>query len=255
MRIILITGASSGLGAEFARQIDKGRDLFDEFWLVARRKDRLEDLAGDLSHKSRVFPLDLMDKSSMSVLKNALEEKNIVVSLLVCAAGMGVQGRIDEFCEADNDKMIDLNCRAAVDITGLCIPYMKPGGRIIEICSTAGFHPMPGLGVYSASKAFLLTYTKELHYEMIKKGINVTAVCPYWIKDTEFIPKSKKNGSAYKNYLFASTADKVVKRALYDSRANLWVSTPGAVSTVHRFASKVMPDSLMIPIVDFLKKL
>ena len=87
--------------------------------------------------------------------------------------------------------MIDLNCKAAVHMTAICMPHFTKGSRILQICSTAGFQPMQGLNVYAASKAFLLRYSQALRWELIGKQIYVTAVCPYWIKDTEFIGVAK----------------------------------------------------------------
>ena len=144
------------------------------------------------------------------------------------------------------------NCRAAVDVTDAAFPYLHPGSQVLEICSTAGFQPIPGLNVYAATKAFLLSYTQTLHYELSPAGIHVTAVCPYWVKDTEFIGIAEKGGHGFRHYPLASRSQDVVRRALRDSALNLRVSTPGLVCTLHRAAAKVTPNLLCLPLADWL---
>lgn len=256
MRIAVITGASSGLGAEFARQLDESKkEQFDEFLLIARRKDKLNELAQTLKHKSTIIAVDITDKNNILKIKEWLEENKPTISVLVCAAGMGIQGNTEELSREDNNAMIDLNCRAAVDITTMSIPYLERGSRIIEICSTAGFQPIPGLNVYAATKAFLIYYTKTLHYEMLGKGVCVTAVCPYWVKDTEFIEKSEIKKKGFKNYAFASKSKNVVKRALRASRANLWISTPNPIAAADRVFAWVIPDIFKVPFMDLFRRL
>ena len=187
MNIALITGASSGLGREFARQVSRDPHV-QAVWAVARREDRLRQLASLCACPVRPGPPDLTDPQSLDALRDLLAREKPTVTRLVCAAGVGKMGRIDAVSPADSLGMIDLNCRAAVGVTQLCLPYLTRGSRVLELCSTAAFQPMPGLGVYAATKAFLQSYTKTLHYELLPRGIHVTAVCPYWVKDTEFIP-------------------------------------------------------------------
>ena len=153
--------------------------------------------------------------------------------------------------------MIDLNCRAAVDMTIAVLPYMKKKSRILEICSTSAFQPFQYLNVYAATKAFLYRYSRALRIELLPKGIHVTAVCPYWIKDTEFISKAKYNGDGkeIKNFIFASKAKNVVSIALNDSRIGLPVSTPGPICFIHRIAAKFIPHEIMMLIWELIRKL
>ena len=255
MKLALVTGASSGLGREFVRQLDGEKDL-DEIWAVARRKERLEELAGQCVHTVRPLALDLTQGKNIRFLKDLLSRERPQVSVLVCAAGLGRIGKTWEISDRDNDAMIDVNCKAAVDVTSACLPYLGRGSRILEICSTAGFQPMPELNVYAATKAFLQSYTKTLHYELLGKGIHVTAVCPYWIKDTEFIPRAKEwEPRGFRHFPLASRTRTVVRWALLDSRLNLWVSTPGPVCMVHRVAAKFIPHFVMVPLMDLLRRL
>ncbi|MCI2056744.1 MAG: SDR family NAD(P)-dependent oxidoreductase [Oscillibacter sp.] len=255
MKIAIITGASSGLGREFVRQLGGNSDL-DEIWAIARREDRLLELQTLCSVPVRPIPLDLTKVESFDALTALLQSQQPEVAILVCAAGFGRIGLTRAIPSADNDAMIDLNCKAAVAVTTAVLPYLRSGSRVLEICSTAGFQPMPGLNVYAATKAFLQSYTKALHHELLTSGIHVTAVCPYWIRDTEFIPTAQKvDQSGFRHFPLASRARTVVRWALADSRMNLWVSTPGPVCMVHRLAAKFIPHFVMVPLLDLLRRL
>ena len=203
----------------------------------------------------RPVPLDLTDSQSLDALRDLLAREKPTVTRLVCAAGVGKMGRIDAVSPADSLGMIDLNCRAAVGVTQLCLPYLTRGSRVLELCSTAAFQPMPGLGVYAATKAFLQSYTKTLHYELLPRGIHVTAVCPYWVKDTEFIPLAQdgKPGQ-FRHFPLASRSRSVVSLYLAASALNLWVATPGIVCTLHRLGAKVIPHALLVPLMDGLRR-
>ncbi|MCI2048917.1 MAG: SDR family NAD(P)-dependent oxidoreductase [Lachnospiraceae bacterium] len=253
--IAVITGASSGLGREFCRQIDALG--YDEIWAVARRRDRLEALQQGLKTAVRAVPLDLTDKAAIGSYAALLEAEKPNVALLINAAGFGKIGSYRDITQQDCDNMIELNCRAAVDMTQVSIPYMRAGGHIIEICSTAAFQPFQYLNIYAATKAFLLRYSRALRVELLKEGIIVTAVCPYWVGDTEFIGTAKKTtDSAYiHGYPLAGKMRNVVGLALHDSRMGRAVSTPSAVSSAHRFFSKIFPDNVLMAIWEGIRRL
>ena len=250
-KIAIITGASSGLGREFVRLLDAdsegagaGEFHLDALWIIARRKERLEELAAGLRTDTDVIALDLTDKTSVTQGK------------IAASAALPLE---------QVDQMIDLNCRAAVDVTQICLPYMDSGAKIMEICSTAAFQPIPYLNVYAASKAFLYRYSRALRFELRPRDITVTAVCPYWIKDTEFIPSARQTASADKtmseaqspirSFPLASTSKTVAERALMDTRLGLSVSTPGFVCTVHRAAAKLLSSDILMYIFDWLRKI
>lgn len=255
MGIALVTGASSGLGREYVRQLSVDPAV-QEIWAVARRQDRLEQLRQIAARPVRAIPLDLTQRASIQSLKKLLEEAHPHISVLVCAAGAGIMGDTAALSPEENDAMIDLNCRAAVAVTTLCLPYLHRESRVLEICSTAAFQPMPGLNVYAATKAFLQSYTKTLHFECLPKGIHVTAVCPYWVKDTEFIPLAQEGRPGqFRHFPLASKAACVVRLSLAASRCNLWVSTPGIMCSVHRIGAKIIPHFLLVPAMMALRKL
>ena len=127
----------------------------------------------------------------------------------------------------------------------------------MQICSVASFQPLPNLNVYAASKAFVLSYSRSLRWELLGRGIHVTAVCPYWISDTEFIPVTKEGGDphAVRHFPLASHARHVAWAALRDSGLNLPVSTPGPVALLQRFFTKFIPHEIIIAFWEILRRL
>ena len=268
-KIAVITGASSGLGREFVQQLDKdarNKDpLFEEhpeeLWLIARRKERLCELEKEAATPVRVLAYDLTRKESILALQELLEKEQPNVRLLINAAGFGKIGATQDMPLDMLDGMIDLNCRAAVDMTQICLPYMEKGARILEICSTAAFQPFSYLNVYAATKAFLYRYSRALRIELLPRKISVTAVCPYWIKDTEFIPiaeKEQENSpeeSAVHSFPLATAKEDVVRHVLTDAVLNMPVSTPGIVCTVHRFARKLFSSDILLGIWELIRRI
>lgn len=247
MKIAIVTGASSGLGSEFVRQIRKQEKL-DEIWVVARRKDRLTALEKELQTHLRIITGDLTKAETLHEIEAMLWKEKPNVRILVNAAGYGKIGSWRDIKRVDVDGMIDLNCKAAVAMTQISLPFMKRGARILQICSTAAFQPFQYLSVYAATKAFLYRYSRALRVELYGTGIRVTAVCPYWIKDTEFIGRAKKSSdSSYiHSFPLASRQKNVARHALLDAKLGLAVSTPGIVCTLHRAAAKIVPADLMM---------
>lgn len=256
MEIAIVTGASSGLGREFVLQLDQSENL-DEMWVIARRRERLEELRSAVKTPLRIFALDLTSPDSIQELSDALNSQSPAIRILINAAGFGKIGSYRDIAAIDCSHMIDLNCRAAVMITQISLPFMNRGSRILEICSTAAFQPFPYLNIYSATKAFLYRYTRALRIELLGSGVSATAVCPYWIRDTEFIGTAQKTkDSRYiRHFPLASRRKNVVRMALTDSRLGLAVSTPGIVCFLHRIAAKFIPHTLMMGIWALLRRL
>ena len=155
MKIAIVTGASSGLGAAFVRRLDALGGL-DEIWGVARREGRMEALARELSTPLRAVGLDLTKGESVAELRAMLEETGADVRVLVNCAGFGKFGTYADMTLQETADMVDLNCKTAVALTAAVLPHMGRGGRVLEICSSASFQPLPGFNVYAATKAFLL---------------------------------------------------------------------------------------------------
>ena len=251
MKIAIITGASSGLGSELVKQLD-ARDEMDEFWIIARRRDRLEALSKRIMSKTRIFSYDLTQTASFDEFEEVLKQEQPNVALLINAAGSGKIGSYADITRAEIDAMIALNCRAAVDMTQMVIPYMKPGSHIMEVCSSAAYQPVPYMNVYASGKAFLLHYSRALRRELITRGIFVTAICPYWIRDTEFLYKARnktlqnEKNPFIRHFPLATNVSDVAYCAIRDTMAGRAVSTPGVFSTMQRlFARFFMTDALL----------
>ena len=247
MRIAVITGASSGMGREFVKQIDAA-ESFDEIWVIARRKERLEELCEGAKNKIRPVPLDLMKRESFDEYKTLLESEKPNVALLVNGSGFG---RFGAFTDIDLDTqldMIDLNDKALVAMTYLTLPYMKEGGRIYQIDSLSSFQPVPYIGVYGATKAFVLSYSRSLNRELRPRGIKVCAVCPGWVR-TEFFDRAKtKNEKAVTYYNKVWESEDVVRTALRDAYKGKDVSIHGFSVKAQVFATKLLPHSLVMNI-------
>lgn len=257
MKIAVVTGASSGLGREFVRQLARQEKQLEEIWVIARRQPQLEALRRESPVPLRVLAMDLAADGAAGRLEAALAAARPEVSVLVCAAGFGRMGDYRQVSRQDSAAIIRLNCTAAVEVTMACLPYMKAGGRILEICSTAAFQPFPYLNVYAASKAFLYRYSLALGRELRRRRITVTAVCPYWVKDTAFIQTATPSAGtpAVRHFPLASRSHRVVARALLDSRRGRAVSTPGPVCTFHRAAAKALPAGVLMSAWEVLRKI
>ena len=248
-QIAIITGASSGLGAGFAHFLDK--DGLSELWLIARRREKLAELAESLDTSCRCLSLDLTSETSLNALDEILKEESksggFQISYLINASGFGCIGLSRECPREKLQQMVDLNCRAALALTEMCIPYMASGSHILQIASCSAFQPIPNLAVYAASKAFLLSYSRSLSVELKDLGIMVTAVCPFWIKDTEFVDKARETDKhgAYFDMPGATTVDRVVQKSLLAARRGKVVCTPDPISSLHRIMASLLPHGLL----------
>lgn len=254
-RIALITGASSGLGVEFARQLD-GEPNIDEIWLVARSEERLEEVAKSLATPAIAIAADLSAPEDVRAIVSKLADDELAVSYLVNSAGFGRFGSWEAVPVEDEEGMIDLNCRALVSMTRACLPHMERGSRIIQVASSAGFMPLPSMNVYSASKAFVLRYSQGLRFELRERGIGVTALCPTWV-NTGFEATARKSadGQAVKHTLFAQATDVVVSRAIRASKCGLSVCCASPQAEALRLIGKVMPAPIAMAGWDIVRRL
>lgn len=184
MNIAIVTGASSGMGREFVLQL-KNYVQVDEIWAIARRQDALESLSTETEVPVRPVCLDLCREDSFEALSKLLEEEKPNIRLLVNAAGFGKFGAYHKVSLTDESRMIDLNCKALVLTTRLCLPYMQRGSHILQLDSLSAFQPVPYITTYGATKAFVLSYSRAMNRELKKDGIRMMAMNPGWVK-TEF---------------------------------------------------------------------
>ena len=241
MRIAVITGASSGMGREMAMQIADRFGKIEEIWLIARRKERLEELKGRLPARIRCFGMDITCEEQREELKEALKREKPDVKILVNSAGFGKIGKVGEIDMEAECGMIRLNCEALCAVTHMVLPYMRKNSRIIQLASSAAFLPQPKFAVYAATKSFVLSYSMALGAELKKKGICVTAVCPGPV-DTEFFEIAETANSIpfYKKLVMADPR-KVVSKALKDSAGGKAVSVYGLTMNGFRILAKVFP--------------
>lgn len=226
MRIAVVTGASSGMGLEFAKAISKSEKL-DEIWLIARRRDRLEALASELETPARVLAWDLTQSESFAEYRALLEAEKPLVTTLCNVAGYGKFALFEDVPLEDNLGIIDVNDKATVAMTQLTLPYMKRGSRVINLDSLSAFQPVPYQCIYGATKAFVLSFSRALNVELEPRGIRVLAVCPGWVR-TEFFDRAVIDPRAVTYYDVWWTPEQVIDQALRDYDRGRDVSVLGA---------------------------
>ena len=246
MKTAVITGASSGLGREFVRQFYSVFPEIERVWLIARRTDRLQELAEQLEEKgisTLTLPLDLCDTMSFTTYQEHLVEEQPEIALLVNNAGCGYLGNIGEIDTVSQTRMIDLNLRALTAITNLSVPYMEAGSRILNVSSIASFCPTPRMTVYSATKAYVSAYTIGAAEELKAKGITVTAVCPGPMK-TEFFDAAGDH-DLFGNIPWCDPV-RVVAGTIRAAKKGRTFYTPTAFNKFYRFVAKILPMKWMI---------
>jgi len=266
--IIIITGASSGMGREFVRQVDTRFPKVDELWLIARRREKLNEIAASCKHKCRVFAYDLCNRQAQEELVEIMTNEQPQISMLVNSAGYGILGPFSDTqntqdsnvatesmqsARDDQIGMVDLNCTALTFMTHLCIPYMKKGGRIIQLASSAAFLPQPKFAVYAATKSYVLSFCRALNEELRKQKIYITAVCPGPV-DTEFFDRAEKGADRLfiKQFVMAKP-DKVVAKALLDARNKKEISIYSLPMQAFYFISKVLPHKFILLVMRLMK--
>lgn len=225
MDICVVTGASSGMGREFAIQLDKINN-FDEIWLIARREERLIELSKELKTQARILCLDLEKEESIEIYKKTLKEANATIKILVNASGYGKFGAFTDIELKDDYGMINLNVKALTAMTYVSIPFMTEDSEIYQLCSLSSFQPVPYINVYGATKAYVLSFSRALNVELKNRKIHVMAVSPGWVK-TEFFNRAvKDNTIKYYNKYF--TPNEVITRAIKDMKKRKDVSVCGS---------------------------
>lgn len=216
MKIAVVTGASSGMGKQFALQLSAYEQV-DEIWAIARRKEALEALNGQCGAKVRPVCLDLGKEESFRAYAELLEKEKPEVRLLVNAAGFGKFGSFEKIPIEDEAKMIDLNCKALLVMTRLTLPYMPAGSHILQLDSLSAFQPVPYITTYGATKAFVLSYTRAMNQELKDKGVRMMAMNPGWVKTEFFNHAFQTNGGNEVQYFDRLyEARDVVATGLYD---------------------------------------
>ena len=245
----LITGASAGLGVEFARQcVKRGEEVV----LVARRRDRLNKLATELG-KAHVIAADLSKPKAAEKLFAEVASRGLWVRTLINNAGFGLRGRFDALALDRQLEMIDLNIRSLTNLAFVALDNMRAhgGGAILNVASTAAFQPGPNMAVYFATKAYVLSFTEALHEEWKDRGIKVSALCPGPTR-TEFgdVAGIKTLGSFDR---LAMEAEPVVRAGLEGLDRNQAVVIPGVPNKIGAWSTRLAPRSTVRKIAGSLK--
>lgn len=247
MKIAVITGASSGLGTEYAKAVDKMRNNIDEIWLLARREDKLIEVASLLKTKTRTVKCDITNEQQINDFVELLKSENAEITLLINNAGFGKLGYFYDISTEDNAGMIRLNCEALTVMASVCLPFIKEQSEIINTCSIASFAPNSRMAVYSSTKAFVMSFSRALRQELKSRKINVLSVCPGPM-DTEFLSVAGigKGDSKTFDTLPRDNAKKVAEHSLKASKKKKAVFCDHIFYKFYRVLSKILPTSLVM---------
>ncbi|GAB7141840.1 SDR family NAD(P)-dependent oxidoreductase [Mycobacterium riyadhense] len=242
---VVITGASSGIGVELARGL-AGRGF--PLMLVARRRERLDELADQVREEHNVevevLPLDLADTQSRAQLADRLRSDPI--GGLCNSAGFGTSGRFYELAPERESEQVTLNALALMELTRAALPGMveRGAGAVLNIASIAGFQPIPYMAVYSASKAFVLTFSEAVHEELHGTGVSVTALCPGPVP-TEWAEIA--SAERFSIPIAQVSPHDVAEAAIAGMLAGKRSVVPGVVPKFVSTSGRYIPRSLLLP--------
>lgn len=245
----LVTGASSGIGIDLARELaQRGHNLV----LVARREERLDEVAAELRSDSvrvETIACDLADPAARDALPAQIAELGLTVSILVNNAGYGSAGKFTELDGAAEAQMVRLNCEAPVALASVYAKEMvgRGSGAILNVASSAGFQPIPKQATYAATKAFMLNWSDALHAELKGPGVAVTALCPGPV-ETEFAEVAGAEGlfDNAPGFSMVSSED-VARQAIEGLEKNRRNVVPGLAIKIATTSSRFTPRSVLLP--------
>jgi uncharacterized protein len=247
--ITLITGASAGIGAALAHEFAAHSH---ELVLVARREQALGALADAIAAKGAKRPTvlraDLARADAVQGIAEALDQRGLEPDVVVNNAGFGLLGAADELDRAEQLAMIDLDVRALTDLSLAFIDSLKRRrGGILNVASIAAFMPGPGMAVYYASKAYVLSFSEALHRELKPKGVRVTVLCPGPVP-TEFQARAGMSGDAFPRLLTRS-AEQVAKDAYGGLLQGRRVVVPGSANRVVATMIRFTPHRILLDLI------
>ena len=243
---VVVTGASSGIGAELVRELARrGHGLT----LVARRRERLEELADELEVPVAVEPCDLSDPAERKRLIGALGRGRPIAG--VCNnAGFGTVGRFADLPLEREVGAVRLNVEALVELTGAFLPQMieRGAGAILNVASTASFQPIPNMATYAATKAFVRSFSEATHTELSGTGVSVTALCPGFT-ETEFgeVAGAGSFEAQFPSFVVLD-ARHVARDAVNGMESGARSVVPGMLHKGHALSSRFFPNTLLLPI-------
>lgn len=234
--IAIVTGATGDIGEEFVKSL---LSETDQVWAVGRSENKLTSLKEKYGDKIVPVRVDLSDRDDIFSFCEKIESEKPEIRYLVNNAGVAKMKPVSDFTLEEISDMLDINDKAATLICRACIPYMVKGSYILNVASASAFQPNPYIALYSASKAYLLSFTRSLNVE--NENITCTAVCPGWV-DTKMLPKQRDGKDI--RYPGMTPASKVVEVALKDCHKGKDVSVCSFYFRYMRFLSKVTPHSI-----------
>lgn len=234
--IAIVTGATGDIGEEFVKSL---LSETDQVWAVGRNENKLTSLKEKYGDKIVPVRVDLSDRDDIFSFCEKIESEKPEIRYLVNNAGVAKMKPVSDFTLEEISDMLDINDKAATLICRACIPYMVKGSYILNVASASAFQPNPYIALYSASKAYLLSFTRSLNVE--NENITCTAVCPGWV-DTKMLPKQRDGKDI--RYPGMTPASKVVEVALKDCHKGKDVSVCSFYFRYMRFLSKVTPHSI-----------
>ena len=234
--IAIVTGATGDIGEEFVKSLLAETD---QVWAVGRSENKLTSLKEKYGDKIVPVRVDLSDRNDIFSFCEKIESEKPEIRYLVNNAGVAKMKPVSDFTLEEISNMLDINDKAATLICRACIPYMVKGSYILNVASASAFQPNPYIALYSASKAYLLSFTRSLNVE--NESITCTAVCPGWV-DTKMLPKQRDGKDI--RYPGMTPASKVVEVALKDCHKGKDVSVCSFYFRYMRFLSKVTPHSI-----------
>lgn len=251
--IVIITGASSGIGMEFALQIDAHLRKTDEIWLIARNRQKLKALSAQMRNNIRVIAMDITVDAQIDRLRDMLREERCRIRMLVNSAGYGIIGDVAELKLQEQTGMVRLNCEALTAVTRCCLPYMSRGSRIIQMASSASFVAQPGFAVYAATKSYVDSFSMALRQELKERQIYVTSVCPGPV-DTPFFDIAERHGSTLSiKKLTLVTPERVVSQALRDACLKRPRSVCSLPILAFEAVCKLLPHTVIAAVIRTLK--
>ena len=247
MVIAIVTGASSGLGREYVLALKKLHPQIEEYWLVARRRERLEQVGKALGKPYRALALDLTQRESLETLRALLSREQPQVKCLINNSGYGRLGDFIDMPMEDSGGMVRLNCVALTEVASVVLPYIPQGGMMINVSSIAAFVPNARMAVYSSTKAYVLSLSKALRFELKKRSVNVLAVCPAPM-DTEFLDVAGITGhSKTFDLLPRVNPRRVAEKSLIAAGKGRAVYTDKLFYKFYRLLGKILPHNWLMP--------
>lgn len=251
MKTHLVTGASSGLGAEFVKRLAENYPE-DRFLLVARREERMRALVEKLHIDAEIFPADL--EKAEDVERLALHLQDLTLGDVVLAAGYGKVGTLRENTYDDAVGMVDLNVRALTALTHAALPEMEKGSTLYLFASVAAFLPQPNFAVYAATKAYVLSFARAIRREEKKHGIHVIAVCPNPV-ETEFFDRAgSEDDVGFVKSIGIETKEKVVDTAMRRAAKKKDISLSHWSAKWIRFFSRILPHPWILALEEKIMK-